>query len=47
MIHGYLFLTNPKSCLVDEGHGKEFKELMSNINRITGLKITVYHSFHD
>ena len=47
MIHAFLFLTNPKCCLVEQGHGKEFKELMHNINHITGLKITVFHSFHD
>lgn len=47
MIHGYLFITNPKACREQGGHGKEFCEIMNNINSITGLNITVYHSFHD
>lgn len=47
MIHGYLFITNPKSCEAEGGHGKEFKEIMNNINKITKLNITVYHTFHD
>ncbi|KAL4432031.1 hypothetical protein ABPG74_017767 [Tetrahymena malaccensis] len=47
MIHAYLFLTNPKACLAEGGHGEEFKSLMSFINSVTGLNITVYHSFID
>jgi predicted SprT family Zn-dependent metalloprotease len=47
MIHGYLFITNPKACMDHGGHGVEFQTLMNNINNITGLNITVYHSFHD
>lgn len=43
MIHAYLFLTNPKCCLVDEGHGKEFKDIMNSINSITGLSISIFH----
>ncbi len=47
MIHAYLFITNPKACLTEGGHGKEFKEMMNNINEITKLRVTVYHSFTD
>ena len=47
MIHAYMFLKCPMECQVDEGHGPRFKELMRNINSITGLNITVYHNFHD
>jgi len=47
MIHGYLFITNPKACRENGGHGVEFCEIMKNINAVTGLNITVYHSFHD
>ncbi|EAS05033.1 SprT family protein (macronuclear) [Tetrahymena thermophila SB210] len=47
MIHAFLFLTNPKACLTEGGHGEEFKSLMNFINSVTGLNITVYHSFID
>ena len=47
MIHAYLFLTNPKCCHVNGGHGTEFQAIMNHINEITGLNITIYHSFHD
>lgn len=47
MIHGYLFITNPKACRDRGGHGTEFCEIMNNINAMTGLNISVYHSFHD
>lgn len=47
MIHAFLFLKNPKACLVDGGHGDEFKNLMKFINSVTGLNITVYHDFID
>ncbi|KAL4473968.1 hypothetical protein ABPG72_000330 [Tetrahymena utriculariae] len=47
MIHAFLFLTNPKACLTEGGHGEEFKSLMSFINSVSGLNITVYHSFID
>jgi hypothetical protein len=32
MIHAFLFLTDPQSCLKEGGHGKEFKDIMNNIN---------------
>lgn len=47
MIHAFLFLTNPKACLTEGGHGDAFKNLMRFINGITGFNITVYHSFID
>lgn len=47
MIHGYLFITNYKACHDRNGHGDEFCTIMNNINAITGLNISVYHSFHD
>jgi SprT-like domain-contaning protein Spartan len=47
MIHAFLFLTNPRACLTEGGHGKEFQEIMRNINSITSLNITIYHNFHD
>lgn len=47
MIHAFLFLTNPKACQTEGGHGKEFKTIMQHINAITGLNITVFHNFHD
>ena len=43
MIHAYLFITDPESCKINEGHGPKFLELMRNINSITGLNVTVYH----
>jgi SprT-like family. len=43
----YLFITNPKACRENGGHGVEFQEIMHNINSMTGLNISVYHSFHD
>ncbi len=47
MIHAFLFLTNPRACLTEGGHGNEFQKIMHNINSITGLNITIYHNFKD
>lgn len=47
MIHAYLFLTNPRACQTEGGHGPAFKEIMKQINTITELNITVFHNFHD
>ena len=47
MIHAYLFVTDPQACMSEGGHGKEFREMMHNINQITKLEITVYHNFRD
>lgn len=58
MIHAYLFLTK-RGYDRDgtDGHGKvsftssiflqDFKNKMHEINGITGLKISVYHTFND
>ena len=43
MIHAYLFLTDPKACREDNGHGPAFKSLMNQINEVTGLSITIFH----
>jgi hypothetical protein len=47
MIHAFLFLTNPRACLTEGGHGKEFQKIMHTINSISGLNITIYHNFKD
>ncbi|SCM09155.1 conserved Plasmodium protein, unknown function [Plasmodium chabaudi chabaudi] len=46
MIHAFLFLNQKKSDKND-GHGPEFKKHMYRINKLTGLSISIYHSFHD
>ncbi|CDU20188.1 hypothetical protein YYC_00409 [Plasmodium yoelii 17X] len=46
MIHAFLFLNQKKSDKND-GHGPEFKKHMYRINKLTGLNISIYHSFHD
>ena len=45
MIHAYLFIENVESGR--DGHGPRFVEKMNEINKNTGLNITVYHSLHD
>ncbi|KAM9354434.1 DNA-dependent metalloprotease SPRTN [Pholidichthys leucotaenia] len=45
MIHALLFVTQNNRDR--EGHGPEFCKHMDRINRASGTKITVYHSFHD
>ena len=45
MIHAFLFLTDPKACQEEQGHGKAFKDLMNQINDITGLSITIFHKY--
>lgn len=40
MIHAYLFATNQPS-----NHGKQFKQIMKDINDLTGAKITITHHF--
>ena len=47
MIHGYLFITDPRACLAEQGHGIEFRTMMDIINSMTGLNLTIYHNFHD
>ncbi|KAM3603376.1 uncharacterized protein V6R79_020988 [Siganus canaliculatus] len=45
MIHALLFVTQNNRDR--DGHGPEFCKHMNRINKATGTKITVYHSFHD
>ena len=45
MIHAFVFLTG--GDLNREHHGPRFLSKMNEINRREGLKISVYHSFHD
>ena len=45
MIHAYLFVTDGNDD--HDGHGPAFHEHMYRINKETGTKISVYHSFHD
>jgi len=49
LIHAFLFLTKSKFDRRDgeDGHGPDFIEKMLEINEMTGLKLSVYHSFHD
>ena len=45
MIHALLFVTHNNRDR--DGHGDEFHKHMYRINKESGSKITVYHSFHD
>lgn len=45
MIHAYLFVTHNNKD--HDAHGPEFLKHMHRINKATGTRITVYHSFHD
>lgn len=45
MIHALLFVTQNNRDR--DGHGPEFCKHMDRINKATGTKITVYHTFHD
>uniref|UniRef100_A0A1A8C865 DNA-dependent metalloprotease SPRTN n=2 Tax=Nothobranchius kadleci TaxID=1051664 RepID=A0A1A8C865_NOTKA len=45
MIHALLFVTQNNRDR--EGHGPEFCKHMNRINKASGTKITIYHSFHD
>ncbi|CAL8120149.1 unnamed protein product [Orchesella dallaii] len=45
MIHAYLFVA--ENNRERESHGPNFHEHMYRINRLTGTKITVYHTFND
>jgi predicted SprT family Zn-dependent metalloprotease len=49
LIHAYLFLTKPKYARNDgvDGHGPAFIRKMTEINDITSLHLSVYHSFSD
>ncbi|XP_056150824.1 DNA-dependent metalloprotease SPRTN [Lampris incognitus] len=45
MIHALLFVTQNNRDR--EGHGPEFCKHMNRINKSSGTKITIYHTFHD
>lgn len=45
LIHAYLFVTS--DVRDRDGHGPQFLELADRINRMSGSKITVFHTFHD
>lgn len=45
MIHAYLFVTHNNKD--HNAHGPEFLKHMHRINKQTGARISVYHSFHD
>jgi hypothetical protein len=45
MIHAFLFLDSGTTDR--EGHGEQFHHHMYRINKKSGTKITVYHSFND
>ena len=49
MIHAWLFLTKNRHERNDgvDGHGPDFIKKMKEINNVTGLRLTVYHSFND
>lgn len=47
MIHAYCYIKQYDMTDDMSGHGKYFKEKMNEINKLTGLHITIYHSFHD
>lgn len=45
MIHALLFVT--QNDRDRDGHGPEFCKHMNRINKASGTKISIYHSFHD
>ena len=49
LIHAWLFLTKNAHDRNDghDGHGPDFKAKMNEINEMTGLKLSVYHTFQD
>ena len=47
MIHAYCYIKQYDMTDDMSGHGRYFKEKMNEINTLTGLHITIYHSFHD
>jgi len=44
-IHAYLFVGTRNTDHSD--HGPQFQSHMNRINRILGVRVTIYHSFHD
>lgn len=47
MIHAWVYIEDLDMSDDRSGHGSNFKLKMYEINKNTGLNITVYHSFHD
>ena len=49
LIHAYLFVTKDQKSrrIGHDGHGPDFIEKMLEINEVTGLQLSVYHSFRD
>jgi hypothetical protein len=47
MIHAYNYICRHDLSDDRSGHGKKFVEKMDEINKNSGFKITVYHTFHD
>jgi predicted SprT family Zn-dependent metalloprotease len=47
MIHAWVYVMDLDMSDDKSGHGKNFKVKMNEINKNTGLNITVFHSFHD
>jgi predicted SprT family Zn-dependent metalloprotease len=49
LIHAFLFVTKPRYARNDgvDGHGPAFIQKMTEINDITNLHLSVYHSFSD
>ena len=45
MTHAYLFMKRIEAGR--DGHGPKFLEKIGQINKITGLNLTVYHTFYD
>lgn len=47
MIHAFCYIKQYDMSDDLSGHGKYFKQKMNELNKETGLNITVRHSFHD
>ena len=47
MIHAWLFVTKTRHTRNDgsDGHGPDFIEKMLEVNMMTGLRLSVYHTF--
>lgn len=47
LIHAFLFVTKDRRSrdIGDDGHGPDFIEKMLEINEVTGLRLSVYHTF--
>ena len=49
MIHAFLFVTKDRKTrnVGRDGHGPDFIEKMKEVNKTTGLHLTVRHTFRD